>query len=103
MPKDYEPLTIIAIAAILTSILLPGLSRARYISKFKEAYSYAVHDVGDKQTPLSDLERKTWYESMQVEKGKEPEKKILQNYINSCIERKIAPNEEERIRPFTID
>jgi hypothetical protein len=66
--------TIFAIQALLISILIPSYMQARRVSnlarEYEKAKSIAVREFGSIEPPndqLSELERKTWYQSIGVD------------------------------------
>jgi hypothetical protein len=48
----------------------------------KKAEKYATLTVGDKKSPLNQIERKTWYEIMGVREGENPSGKDLSKFVN---------------------
>jgi hypothetical protein len=102
MSRD-DMLTVVAISALLVSLLIPSLSRARhqryYTKVYNEARVIAVREFGSIEPPndeLSELERRTGYQKAKVNMDPKQEKPSMRE-----VERNIGPLERYIHEPVT--
>jgi hypothetical protein len=65
----------------LVILIMWPVNRHRKDKFYEEAKNYAVQRFGDRREPLSESERKLWYDFMEVKEGEEPKLNQLRNYI----------------------
>tara|TARA_Y100000310_G_C20477450_1_gene713080 strand:- start:348 stop:632 length:285 start_codon:yes stop_codon:yes gene_type:complete len=83
---NYNFLRPIAIAGIVTALVLPSIEGCIKRNLYDQAKPYAIQTFGDKVAPLTPEEKKEWFEYMGVKEGKEVSRSQLKTFLDDFID-----------------
>ena len=74
----------LTISAVVVGVALT-IKNCTYDGIYKNAEPYAIHNIGDKQHPLTKTERQEWYHQMNIGDNRQPTKEDLNKFLDGKV------------------